>query len=93
MASVAERVSVLETQVLNIDEKIDDIKEDVKQNHTDIKTQLTDMYNASCTQHSELAKKIGDIEKFKNKWMYMIIGGVAVLGYLAGHSGILKILS
>mgnify|MGYP003343337578 CR=1 FL=1 len=97
MASVTERVSVLETQVLNIEEKIDDIKDDVKEldekiviHNNEIKTQLKTMYDASCTQHSELAKKIGDIEKFKAKWTYMVLGGVAVAGYMAGHLKVLE---
>lgn len=44
-------------------------------------------------QHNELAAKIGEIEKFKNKWMYMILGGAAVLGWVTGHiDTIVKIL-
>ena len=97
MATVGERVSVLETQVINIDEKIDDLKVDVKEldhkivNHTEtLKTQLSTMYTASCEQHAELAKKIGAIEKFKNQWMYMIIGGSVVGGWILGHLSIFE---
>lgn len=97
MATVNERVSVLETQVVNIDEKIDDLKIGVKDldgkivTHTEtLKTQLKTMYDASCTQHAELAQKIGEIEKFKNKWMYMTIGGVAVGSFLIGHFNLLQ---
>ena len=97
MATVGERVSVLGTQVINIDEKIDDLKVDVKEldgkivAHTEVlKTQLSTMYNASCEQHAELAKKIGAIEKFKNQWVWMIIGGAAVGGWMIGHMSIVE---
>lgn len=85
MATVTERVSVLETKIDNFDEKLDDLKVEVKESHEDIKTQLKTMYDASCTQHAELATKIKDLEGFKNKWMYMVLGGVAVLGWVSGH--------
>jgi uncharacterized protein with PhoU and TrkA domain len=85
MATVAERVSVLETKVDNFNEKLDDLKVEVKESHTDIKEQLKVMYDASCEQHSQLAGKISELEKFKNKWMYLILGGIAVLGFVSGH--------
>jgi hypothetical protein len=86
MATVAERIGVLETKVENFDEKLDDIKLDVTNNHTDIKQQLEKMYTASCTQHAEMANKIKDLEGFKMKWTYLILGGVAVLGWVSSHS-------
>ena len=85
MATVAERVSVLETKVDNFGEKLDEVKVDVKESHSDIKEQLKTMYDASCTQHAELATKIKDLEGFKMKWTYMVLGGVAVLGWVTGH--------
>ena len=85
MASVAERVSVLETKVDNFDEKFDHLQGDIKSNHQDIKTRLDDMYKASCDQHAQLADKISELEKFKNKWVYTVLGGVAVLGWVSGH--------
>jgi len=85
MATVAERVSVLETKVDNFDEKFDDIKHDITTNHTDLKTQLKTMYDASCTQHAELAGKIKELEGFKSKWTYIIAGAIAALGWASGH--------
>jgi hypothetical protein len=85
MATVQERVGVLETKVDGLTEKIDDIKLDVKESHQDIKNHLKTMYDASCTQHAELATKIKDLEGFKMKWTYMALGGVAVLGWVSGH--------
>jgi SMC interacting uncharacterized protein involved in chromosome segregation len=85
MATTVERVSILETKVDGIHDKMDNIQEDVKTNHTDIKNQLKTMYEASCKQHAELNDKISDLEKFKNKWIYTIAGGVAVAAYMVGH--------
>lgn len=85
MATVQERVSVLETKVDSINEKIDDIKSDFRAGNDDIKLQLKTMYDASCSQHAELATKIKDLEGFKNKWAYAVAGAVAVLGFVSGH--------
>ena len=92
MPTVAERVSVVEVQVTNLDEKLDDIKVDVKEMHdcldrtgTDLKATLKEMHNESCRQHNELAGKIGELEKFKAKWTYMIAGAIAVVGFASGH--------
>jgi len=94
MATVQERVGILETKVDGINEKIDDIKHSVRDNHDDLKIQLKTMYDASCTQHAELAKKINDIEGFKMKWTYIIFGGIAVLGWVSGHfDAISKVLN
>jgi hypothetical protein len=81
LATVPERVSVLETKVDNIEEKLDDIKIDVKDMHDcldrtrdGIMEQLVAMNKNSCDQHAELAGKISDLEKIKSKWsMYMMV--------------------
>ncbi len=81
LATVPERVSVLETKVDNIEEKLDDIKVDVKDMHDcldrtrdGIMLELQSMNKNSCEQHAELAGKISDLEKVKNKWtMYVMI--------------------
>jgi hypothetical protein len=93
MATVAERVSVLETKVNHVDEKIDDIKIDIKDVHdcldrtgVELKTQLSSMHDESCRQHNELAAKIIEMEKSKDKLMlYGAIGAAFVAG--AGWTG------
>jgi|688.fasta_scaffold418730_3 hypothetical protein len=96
MPTVAERVSVVEVKITNLDEKIDDIKTDVNGLGVGINHRLDTMYDASCAQHAELAKsiktthqeldsKITELQQFKQKWMYMILGGIAVLGFVSGH--------
>jgi len=51
----------------------------------DLKSQLEVMYNASCEQHAELAKKIGNLEQIRQKMIWMVAGGVAFAGILTGH--------
>ena len=81
MATTAERLGIVETKVENLDEKIDHLQSDIKSGNQDIKDELKKMYDASCTQHAELASKIKDLEGFKNKWMmYSLVG----LAFLAG---------
>ena len=100
MPTVAERVSVVEVQIANLDEKLDDIKVDVKDMHdcldrtgADLKLTLKEMHDESCRQHNELAGKIGELEKFKAKWTYMVAGAIAVVGFASGHvSAITKLL-
>jgi hypothetical protein len=43
------------------------------------------MYGTSCTQHAELAAKIGDLEKVRQKVVWMAAGAVAFAGILSGH--------
>jgi predicted nuclease with TOPRIM domain len=92
MPTVAERISVVEVQVTNLDEKLDEIKVDVKEMHdcldrtgNELKSTLKEMHEESCRQHNELAGKIGELEKFKTKWTYMIAGAIAVVGFASGH--------
>ena len=96
MATTVERLGIVETKVSNLDEKIDEIKVDVNQLGTGINSRLDQMYDASCTQHAELAKsiksthteldaKISELQQFKQKWMYLVLGGIAVRGFVSGH--------
>lgn len=90
MPTQVERISVLET-------KVDSLKEDVKELHLCLDNtrdaltkKLDDMYSASCHQHAELAKKLDAVEKFKSKWTYLVLGGLAVAGWVTGHMDILS---
>lgn len=81
MATVAERVSVLETKVENFNEKLDDVKQDITANHATLLTQLQTMQEASTKQHGELAGKIKDLEGIKDKWMKY---AMVALAFMAG---------
>jgi uncharacterized coiled-coil DUF342 family protein len=106
LATLPERVSVLETKVENINEKLVDLKSDVKDMHDCLDqtrdtvlaqlSKMTDEYRSNAekyyehanhlneqqsAQHSELAGKIGELEKVKSKWtMYAMVG----LAFAAG---------
>lgn len=92
MATTVERIGIVETKVENLSEKMDELKGNVKEMHDcldrtrdELKEQLNNMYDASCSQHSELAKKIGELEKIRQKTMWMVAGGITTLGIFSGH--------
>jgi tetrahydromethanopterin S-methyltransferase subunit B len=88
MATQIERLAIVETQVSNIEEKIDVLQEGVKDMHDcldktrdGIMTKLDNMYGDSCNQHAEMAGKIKELQKTKNKFtMYAMV----VLAFAAG---------
>lgn len=97
MATVAERVGIVETQVANLGEKLDELKVDVKDMHDcldntrdGLNSKLDQMYSSSCSQHSELASKINELEKSKNKLMMYGLVGLAFVAGL-GWTGQLNI--
>ena len=96
MPTTAERLGIVETKVHGLDEKIDELKIDVKDMHDcldktrdDLTTQLKTMYDASCNQHSALAKEIGALKSQRDKWVWLAAGGLAVFGWVSGHSDII----
>jgi hypothetical protein len=93
---LSERVAVVETKVDAMIVCIDEIKHNVRDMHDCLdKTreavleELSSMNELNTEQHDELAKKVGDLEKFKTKWTYLILGAVAALGWAAGHTSAL----
>jgi len=92
-ADINERVGVVETKVANLDEKLDDLKSDVKDMHDcldktrdTIKDQLDKMYDASCDQHAALNRDIKELKKDRDRFVYTMAGLIAVLGLLSGHA-------
>ena len=93
MATAAERLGIVETKVVNLDEKLDDLKVDVKDLHDcldqtrdQLAEQLKNMSQESDKQHAELASKISSMEKLKDKWMYTFGGGMIVLSWASAHA-------
>ena len=88
MATTVERLGIVETKVENLNEKLDDIKSDVKEVHDcvhrtgeTINKALEEMRKESTDQHSVLAGKVSELEKIKSKYtMYAMIG----LAFAAG---------
>ena len=96
MASTAERLGIVETKVHTLDEKLDDLKIDVKDVHDcldktrdDLTEQLKTMYDASCTQHSALAKEINALKSQRDKWVWLSAGALAAIGWVSGHMEII----
>jgi len=84
LAALPERVAIVETKVDNIEEKLDDIKLDVKDMHDCLDNtrdlldkKLCEMAEAANSQHAELADKIGNLEKLKNKYTTYAMVGLA----------------
>ena len=96
LTQLPERVAVVEIKVEAINEKLNDIKADVKDMHDCLDQtrdlldkKLCEMSDASNSQHAELAAKIGDLEKLKNKWTTYAMLGMAFIagtGWLSGHT-------
>jgi hypothetical protein len=92
MATTVERLGIVETKVHTLDEKLDDLKIDVKDVHDcldktrdDLTEQLKTMYDASCTQHSALAKEINALKSQRDKWVWLSAGALAAFGWVSGH--------
>jgi hypothetical protein len=101
MPTTAERLGIVETKVHGLDEKIDELKVDVKEMHDcldktrdGLTEKLNEMYDASCTQHSQLAKEISTLKTQRDKWVWLAAGSLATIGWASGHmSFITKLFS
>lgn len=97
MATTVERLGVVETKVENLNEKLDELKVDVKEMHDcldktrdGLTEKLNEMYDASCTQHAQLAKEISALKSQRDKWVWLGAGALAALGWASGHSDVLS---
>lgn len=87
-------IAVLEVKVENIEEKISELKEDIKdvrdalekhsENQMDV---IKEIQDASETAHTALSKKISSLEK----WRWMMMGAGVVIGSL-GYDTVAKLL-
>ena len=84
LTALPERVAVVEIKVEAINEKLSDIKSDVKDMHDCLDNtrdlladKLKEMSNESNVQHEELAAKINDLEKIKSKFTMYAMAGLA----------------
>jgi len=88
LTQLPERVAVVEIKVEAINEKLTDIKSDVKEMHDCLDQtrdlldkKLCEMADQSNSQHADLYQKIVDLEKIKSKYtMYAMVG----LAFAAG---------
>jgi len=96
MATTVERIGVVETKVENLNEKLDvDVKEMhdcLDKTRDGLTAKLEEMYQASCDQHTSLAKEISYIKSQRDRLVWSFAGVIAAGGFFAGHSDkILKI--
>jgi hypothetical protein len=98
MAKIEERIGVVETKVENLNEKLDELKIDVKDMHDcldktreGLTEKLTEMYDASCSQHLQLAKEISRLKSQRDKWVWLGAGALAALGWATGHMDVLAL--
>jgi chromosome segregation ATPase len=100
MATTVERIGIVENKVENLSEKLDDLKVDVKEMHDcldktrdGLTEKLSEMYNASCSQHEALAKEIAELKTQRDKWIWWAAGAMATFGWATGHADVvLKVL-
>jgi chromosome segregation ATPase len=76
-------IAVLQIQVSNLDEKVDELKSEIKDLHEcldrnmdETKVILKEFQNSTQSQHDELAEKLSSLEKIK----WMLMGAAAILG-------------
>lgn len=84
MSNPTERLAIVETKVNNLEDKLDDLKTEFKEDTAKIQGQLEKMYEASCKQHAELGNQIIEIKKTMHGWLMYVLGGSAVVGLLIG---------
>jgi SpoVK/Ycf46/Vps4 family AAA+-type ATPase len=84
LAALPERVGVLESKVENINEKLIDLKADVKEMHDCLDNtrdlldkKLCEMSEVSSKQHDEIFDKIAGLEKVKSKVTMYAMAGLA----------------
>lgn len=76
-------IAVLQIQVSNLDDKVDELKSEVKDLHEcldrnmdETKIILKEFREATQVQHDELADKLSSLEKIK----WMLMGAAAIIG-------------
>lgn len=83
--SLQERIGVNEVQIDHLEEKIDDLKNDVNTMKVDLHAKLTEMQEASTRQHGELGAKISEMQKFKDRWINYGVAGFVILTFIGAH--------
>lgn len=87
-------VAVLQVQYKNLDEKVDELKSDMKDLRDDMKTQTESTHalirgfqDSNVSAHKDMASKISSLEK----WRWMLMGAGVVIGAL-GWPAVAKLL-
>ena len=82
-------IAVLQTQVANLDEKIDDLKSDIAEIKEALRLHANETLEAfdefkkeNEEQHNSLRRKINTLEK----WRYMVMGAAALAGAMGWNA-------
>lgn len=88
-------IAVLQVQVQNIEEKIGELKDDLKsvhecldRNSQEMKDMIKEMQESDSNAHASLAQKVSSLEK----WRWMMMGAGIVIGSL-GFDAIAKLFT
>lgn len=65
--------------------QLDKMTDEYRANASKYYEHAEELNKQQTAQHDQLAGKISELEKFKQKWLYMIAGGIAVAGWVSGH--------
>lgn len=82
IATIEVEVAVLKTEVKNMDEKLDDLKGDLKSIHDCLDASRVE----SNEQHANLLSKVEKLEH----WRWTIIGAGIAIGYFLNHIALFK---
>ena len=94
--AIKEQISDLKFDVKEMHDCLDKTRDDVmaelakmqgdyRSNSTKFFEHADKLHNEDQVAQKELASKVSALEQFKSKWVYMIMGGIAVFGFVSGH--------
>ena len=90
MSDINERIAVVETKIEGLENKVEELKEEVKHNHESLHSQLQTMAHNSTAQHAQLHSKIANLEKTNYGWMMWLLGASAVISAAIGLYNLIK---
>jgi len=92
-ADVKEMHECLDRTRDQVNEKLDEMLDEYRSNRDKFYNHSNELHKIQTAQHHELADKITDLEKFRAKWTYSILGAAAAVGWLSAYwETVIKIL-
>ena len=93
MATTVERIGIVETKIENLNEKIDELKVDVRDMHDcldktrdGLQEKLDEMSNTSNEKLSGLSKELSALKTQRDKLIWTVAGIIGAGGFFAGHA-------
>jgi len=66
-------------------DKLEKMQEEYRANSGKFFEHAEKLHAEDVESHTKMSNRISELEQLKNKWIYMILGGAAVLGWVTGH--------